>query len=222
MIFLILILCCEFFWFGSGSSIFGFKTKNSVLITSSNSVEINGITMHQDFEWLRNIGTEKKCCLALNGDVSDCEFLWNQIIEENNIHELSFGRPYTVHAMANICRNLIGKFIRSKQGPLKVNAMLAGWDYVEDRPVLYWLDNLGGIQEVSSGAHGPEFVLILSFLDRALLSNNKSENLDVESAITTISSCWTSLKKRTTKHLKKISVKAITANSITYKLISLD
>ena len=38
------------------NNIFGFTTKTAVVISASNAVEINGVTMRQDFKWLRNIG----------------------------------------------------------------------------------------------------------------------------------------------------------------------
>jgi 20S proteasome alpha/beta subunit len=49
---------------------------------------------------------------------------------------------------------------------LRVSVLIAGWNKVDDRPVLYWLDSIGALQEVPYAVQGGEFQLLLGLLDR--------------------------------------------------------
>ena len=49
---------------------------------------------------------------------------------------------------------------------LRVSVLIAGWNKVDDRPALFWLDSIGALQEVPYAVHGGEFQLLLGLLDR--------------------------------------------------------
>ena len=169
-------------------------------------------------------------CIALSGDLSDCEFLVSQLAAESQNHEMTFPdrAGFSVHAIANLCRRVIASYIRKHM--LKVNVLIAGWDNSDDRPVLYWLDNIGGMHEVPFGAHGRDFVFLLSLLDLKkgqLLTNNQivaNETSGVTSerscGFSVAKDCWMCVKKRSAGYFgPSATVRAISATGATDRTI---
>jgi len=181
----------------ASGNMFGLITKEAVLLTTTSTFHgPSGVLMQSDMNWITPLAGNQTL-LGLRGDPSDCDFLRGQLELVCNEHTLNFnGRPLCCSAVANYCRHVISKHLRSSK-PLRVEVLIAGWDAVADKPALYWLDEVGAMQHASYAAHGTEFPFIFSFLDRAIGTSSKSVKLGMREGIEAIRSCWKIINKRT-------------------------
>lgn len=145
------------------SMLIGLITKDAALLSSTSDFNKNGVAMRADYDWIKQIG--QNCLVGLQGDSSDCDYVVTQIESMNRDNELTYGdKSLSCRSIAHLFRRIIANNLRSRQ--LRVCALIAGWDHERNRPVLYWLDSIGSIQEVPYGAHGDEFPFVWSLLDR--------------------------------------------------------
>ena len=56
-------------------------------------------------------------------------------------------------ATANFVRGELAQALRSRR-PYTVNLLLGGYDQIEDKPTLYWIDYLASLAPVPYAAHG--------------------------------------------------------------------
>ena len=124
---------------GLSSMLIGVVTKDAVILSSNNIFSKNGVAMRGDFDWIKQLGDD--CLVGVQGDSSDCDFLLSQLESSNRDHQMTFGRSLSCRSVANLCRRIIAKFLRSNQ--LKISVLIAGWDSTKDLPLLFWLDSIG-------------------------------------------------------------------------------
>lgn len=110
-------------------------------------------------------------------------------------------------SLANLCRSLIGHLMRTRE-KLMLNVLIAGWDESNDKPVLFWLDEIGSIQEVPFACHGNDFSFVLSLLDQSN-RQKKLTTLDFDDGIIVARSCWDAIRKRTTGNMKNCKMWAV-------------
>eukprot|EP01038_Epipyxis_sp_PR26KG_P013858 gene13858-18585_t len=206
---------------------FGLRNSDSVYLTSTSIFtpyegQRGGTAMREDFDWIKVIGNNT--LLALQGDMSDCEYLFQAISSANSLYELKHeSRSMTVNEIANLCRFRISNNLRKQ--PLKVNILIAGWDEIVHQPKLYWLDQIGSLKNVAYAAHGIEFPFILSLLDSKYQDHLKPVQIqevemennvgnEVKSSIQLLQYCWDTARKRTTTRLGRIRIKSINAAGI--------
>ena len=160
------------------NSIFGIKTKDSVYISATSTVSHNGVTLLENYKWIRMIGTN--VIIGLHGDISDCDDCFSWIQSRNKIHELEFnGRSLDCKSIAYLCRNLIASKLRTNQR-MNVQILIGGYNLKINQPQLYWIDDIGSIQLVDNFAvHGKETPFILSLLDQHInILSNHEKNLN--------------------------------------------
>ena len=86
--------------------------------------------MSNDFKYIRSFND---ICIGLQGDVSDCEYVFSLI--DGYVRDLSLGHDnggvrdtrgmcLTGKAMSHVCRNIVARRIRNR--PLDVNGLVAG------------------------------------------------------------------------------------------------
>lgn len=121
------------------SMMIGIVTKDAVILSSNNVFSKNGVAMRGDYDWIKQLGDN--CLVGVQGDSSDCDFLISQLESSNRDHQMTFGRSLSCRSVANLCRRIIAKFLRSNQ--LKISVLIAGWDSSKDLPLLFWLDSIG-------------------------------------------------------------------------------
>lgn len=63
----ILLMLLTYLGISYSSTIFGFISDNSVILSSSGSLDINNVNIKTDFEWIRPIGTSS-ICVGLQGN----------------------------------------------------------------------------------------------------------------------------------------------------------
>ena len=127
---------------------------------------------------------------------------------------------------------MIADALRS-QAPLQINALVAGWDNLAKKPVLFWLDSIGSIQTTDYSTHGRYTPFILSILDQCVKKasggritkdridtvNTSDESVQVPALTTieglnTVNKCWLEVQKRSTTSLRNWVVKCITEEGI--------
>lgn len=63
------------------------------------------------------------------------------------------GMELSPSATANFVRGELARALRSRR-PYTVNLVLGGYDKIEDKPTLYWIDYLASLAPVPYAAHG--------------------------------------------------------------------
>jgi 20S proteasome subunit beta 4 len=83
--------------------------------------------------------------------------------------------------------------------PLAVEVLVAGWDDKADAPMLYWLDEIGAMQQVPYAVHGGQFPFIFSVLDRSGTRGDGGPSLkdvSLQDGLEIVESCWNVVRKR--------------------------
>ncbi len=105
-----------------GSSLFGFVTDSAAVISSSGALQVNGVTIAQDFQYIRPYSDS---FIGLQGDCSDCEYMFSMIDGYTRDYSLGNDNRYlSCKALSHVCRNIIARRIRNR--PLDVNGIVAG------------------------------------------------------------------------------------------------
>lgn len=163
LFFLLFTVCSSV---NASPNLFGFKTKHGAYLSASSAIAHNGVTIRDNFPWIRKVGSALVCIL---GDVSDCEELFGILNAQNCAHELDFsGRKISCKSAAHFCQSIISQRLRTNRR-LNVEVMIAGSSNTEDSeatPQILWLDSIGSLQNVEYAAHGPDTPFLLSILDQ--------------------------------------------------------
>lgn len=194
------------------TNIFGFVAEGSAYISTCSSVAHNGVTICDQFDWVRQCGD---VLVGLQGNVADCEEVFDTLSSQTTAHSVQFpGTKLSPKSVAHLCRSLISRRLRTKNR-LDVGVLVAGVDQSEPSddvsvPVMYWVDDLGAIKSVRYAAHGPDTPFLLSILDqnRGKLSLGWSEaslqkgtdeqtlSAPLATAKALASTCWRQLQTR--------------------------
>lgn len=202
-------------------NVLGFKTRNAAYLSASSAIAHNGVTIGDDFHWIRKVGGMLIC---IQGDVADCEELFSILDAQNRAHELDFdGRMLSCKSAAHFCQSVVSQRLRTNRR-LNVEIMIAGVSSASDpdaSPQLYWLDSIGSLQSVEYAAHGPDTPFLLSMLDQ---NKSKMRAEQVASSVGTESQstaggassddcarsiadqCWSQLSKRSRGRIDQNSV----------------
>lgn len=78
------------------------------------------------------------------------------------LYSMRNGMELSPSATANFVRGELARALRSRR-PYTVNLVLGGYDKIEDKPTLYWIDYLASLAPVPYAAHGYA-QYVLSFL----------------------------------------------------------
>ena len=150
----------------ANNNMFGMCTRDAALLTTMSTFHgPSGVMMQGDTDWITPLAGGR-ALLGVRGNPSDCDYLRRRLEATCQEHVLDFNsRGLACHSIANYCRTIIAKLMRSQ--PLQVAVLIVGWDERAAGPVMYWIDEVGAIQEVPYAAHGREFPFVYSVLDRA-------------------------------------------------------
>lgn len=119
---LVLGLFLLYICISDGSSLFGFVTDSAAVISSSGALQVNGVTIREDFQYIRQYSDS---FIGLQGDCSDCEYMFSMIDGYTRDYSLGNDNRYlSCKALSHVCRNIIARRIRNR--PLDVNGIVAG------------------------------------------------------------------------------------------------
>jgi 20S proteasome alpha/beta subunit len=234
----IFLLFCVVGTNGSPSTIFGFKTRNSVVVSATTSFHANGMKIKSDYRWVRKIG--KETMIAISGPPQLCESIFDQVALYYNYNELMYRsnqdlsneNPATSTKMiAKLCRNMVCKYRNGIQkGKIKLGILVGGIARIANkkshnsdknqlitRPVLYWIDQDANLKSLSYAGFGEmiEFVFLLSLLDQQNEEWKKKNGQGLEGiermeiAQEVIQNCWAVIQKRSSQELLSFLTESI-------------
>ena len=183
------------------SLIYGVCNQDSVILTGTCNFAPNGQTIKQDLEPITQIGL--KSIIGISGDSCDSETIVEYLRTQNKQHEVSFSKEMSAKSLAYLCQRFI--YDRLRSDPLKVQVIIGGWNRERNRPVLYWLDSFGSVQEMEHAAHGREFSTVFSFFDRVI----STRSLAHDECLNLCRSCWDIVRTRTALNNGNILIKAV-------------
>lgn len=111
-------------------------------------------------------------------------------------------------ATASFIRTELAKALRSKR-PYTVNLLLAGYDTINDKPTLHWIDYLASSAAVPYAAHGYAQYYCLSTLDK-----HHHPDITFEQGMKILRMCTDELKRRLPIDFKGMLVKVVTKDGI--------
>jgi 20S proteasome subunit beta 4 len=111
-------------------------------------------------------------------------------------------------ATASFIRTELAKALRSKR-PYTVNLLLGGYDTINDKPTLHWIDYLASSAALPYAAHGYAQYYCLSTLDK-----HHHPDITFEQGMKILRMCTDELKRRLPIDFKGMMIKVVTKDGI--------
>ncbi|OMJ13314.1 Proteasome subunit beta type-2, partial [Smittium culicis] len=103
--------------------------------------------------------------MSVSGEAGDTEQFSEYIVGNTKLYGIRNGHELTVNSTAKFTRNELASCLRSRK-PYSVNLLIAGYDYVKEKPALYRIDHLASISSVNFAAHGYGAFFSYSIFDK--------------------------------------------------------
>ena len=142
-------------------AVFGIAGKDWVIIVTDTAVNRSIFTLKHNEEKIMNLSSHK--IVGTAGESTDRYQFTNYMMRNLQLQELRTGHEMSVEATAQYMRSELAAALR--KGPYQVNLMIGGYDHIEQRSKLYWMDYLGTLQQVNKGAQGYAGYFVNSVLD---------------------------------------------------------
>lgn len=111
-------------------------------------------------------------------------------------------------ATASFIRAELAKALRSRK-PYNVNLLLGGYDAIQERPTLHWIDYLASCAPLPYAAHGYAQYYCLSILDK-----HHHPDISYEKGMEVLRMCTDELQRRLPFDFKGIVLKVITKDGV--------
>ena len=194
------LICLRSPFFSTSSLIFGAITKECSILSASCNFSPTGLTIKQDVDRIFEI--DNSFLVAATGDQCDCDRIVDILRSQNREYVLSFGRSMSCKSLAHFCGKII--YGQLRKDPYQVQILIAGWNGDTNSAIIFWLDSLGAIQEVTHAAHGRDFSSILSILDA-----NDHLKISASECVSLFRSCWNVVRKRSSSNIGSYQMKGI-------------
>ncbi|ODV89320.1 hypothetical protein CANCADRAFT_13934, partial [Tortispora caseinolytica NRRL Y-17796] len=181
-------------------TLLGLCTKNEVIIAASRAA-VRGVTVLKDSDD-KTRQLSENCLLAFSGESGDTVQFAEYIQANTALFELrntDIGQP-RIKNLASFTRKTLADALRSRS-PYQVNMLLGGYDDVDKKPSLYWIDYLASSVSVPYAAHGYASYYCLSTMDR-----HARDDLTLEEGLDIMARCAAELDKRLPINLKGLYV----------------
>ena len=148
-------------------AVFGVCGKDWVIVVTDTAVNRSIFTLKHNEDKITDLSEHK--IVGTAGEVAD-RTQFTKYIERNlALEEFRTGHELGVEATAQYMRTELAAALR--KGPYQVNLLIGGYDLVEQRAKLYWMDYLGTLQQVNKGAQGYAGYFVNSVLDNHFRSD---------------------------------------------------
>jgi len=186
----------------------GICGKDFVLVASSKAA-IRGVTIlkaEDDKTRLLN----DHCLMVYSGEAGDTVQFAEFIQANVQLYGMRSNRTQALSpaAVSSFVRTELASSLRSRK-PYTVNILIAGYDTVNDKPELYWLDYLAAKAKLPYAAHGYAQYYCLSILDK-----HHHPDIDLEQGRKILRMCVEELVRRLPVDFKGVNVKVITKTGI--------
>ena len=142
-------------------SVFGICGKDWVILVCDSAVNRSIFTLKHDEDKITQLNKFKM--MACSGEQTDRYNFSNYVMRNLQLMEFRTGHEPDVESTAQFIRSETADALR--RAPFQVNALIGGYDVVEQSAKLYWMDYLGTLQQVQKGAHGYAAYFVNSVLD---------------------------------------------------------
>eukprot|EP00761_Pharyngomonas_kirbyi_P008214 gb/GECH01008225.1/.p1 GENE.gb/GECH01008225.1/~~gb/GECH01008225.1/.p1 ORF type:complete len:204 (+),score=46.23 gb/GECH01008225.1/:1-612(+) len=169
-----------------GDTLLGIVGKDFCLLAADATASFSIILMKDDEDKLMHLDDHK--ILAAGGEKGDRAQFTEFIRKNMELYRFKEGRALRTKPAAHFIRSEVAYNLR--RHPYFVNMLLGGYD--EDKgPTLYYLDYLGGLQEIKHGAHGYGSYFSLSIMDQLW-----RHDLELDEALVLMKKCIREVQKR--------------------------
>jgi len=189
-----------------GDIVLGLVGRDFVLIATDQAVS-RSIVVYKDTED-KIIRIDGNKLIGAAGPAADRVHFLEYIEKNVALYGLRAGHKLSTHATAQFTRNELAEALR--KGPYQVNLLIGGYDGSEVGPSLYFLDYLGALHRVNTGAHGYASYFALSLFDRFY-----HRDCSLEEGLDVIKKVLDELRTRFLLKIGNIKVKVANAQGIT-------
>ena len=186
-------------------STFGICGKDFVIVACDTSVNRSIFTLKHDDDKIMQLNKLK--IMGSSGEQTDRYTFSNLVMRNLQLMEFRSGHEPDVESTAQFVRSELATALR--KGPYQVNVLLGGYDPIEGKAKLYWMDYLGTLQQVQKGAHGYAGYFVNSVLD-----NNYHQNMTLEEGVATMKKCIVELRTRFMINQPNFIAKIVTKDGV--------
>ena len=159
--------------YNTGTTTVGIKIKDAVVLLADKRVTMGNYILSRQISKIVPIA--KHLAITLAGAVGDNQLLARWLSIEAEQYEREQERPIPPKAAVTLLANILSS---SRYFPYWVMNLLAGYDYVEQKPYLFSIDLIGGITEEKIASSGSGSLIAFGILDDLY-----REDMNVEDAI---------------------------------------
>ena len=186
-------------------SAFGICGTDWVIVCTDTAVNRSIFTLKHDEDKITQLNKYK--VLACSGEQPERYQFANFMTRNLQLMEYRTGHEPGVESTAQYMRSEMAAALR--RAPFQVNVLMGGYDLVEEKAKLYWMDYLGCLQQTSKGAHGYAGYFVNSVLD-----NNFRQDMTVEEGVEACRKCITELKTRFIINQPNFVAKIVTKDGV--------
>ncbi|KAK6002567.1 hypothetical protein QM012_001317 [Aureobasidium pullulans] len=150
----------------------------------------------------------KHILMALTGEAGDTIQFAEYVQANVQLYGMRNDIELNPSATASFIRTELAKALRSRR-PYTVNLLLGGYDTINDKPTLHWIDYLASSAPVPYAAHGYAQYYCLSTLDK-----HHHPDISFEQGMKILRMCTDELKRRLPIDFKGMIVKVVTKDGI--------
>ena len=176
-----------------------------VILCADTSVNRSIFTLKHDEDKLMQLNKFK--VLSSDGEQTDRYQFSNYVMRNLQLEEFRTGYEPDLEATAQYIRSELAEALR--KGPYQCNLLLGGYDPIEEKAALYWMDYLGTLQQVQKGAHGYAGYFVSSVLD-----NLYKKDMKLEEGIETCRACINELRTRFIINQPNFIAKIVTKDGV--------
>ena len=187
-------------------STFGICGKDFVIIASDTAVNRSIFTLKHDDDKIMQLNKFK--IMSCTGEQTDRQYFSNYIMRNLQLIEYRTGCEPDVESTAQWIRTETASSLRSR-APFQVNALIGGYDLLDKKAKLYWMDYLGTLQQVVKGAHGYAGYFVNSVLD-----NQFRQDMSLEDGKAAMRKCVLELQTRFIINQPNFVMKIVTADGV--------
>jgi len=180
--------------------------KDFVLMASSRAATRGATVLKATDDKTRALNTHS--LMLYSGEAGDTVQFAEYILANVQLYSMRNETDLNPSATASFIRGELARSLRSRR-PYYVNLLLGGWDQIEEKPKLYWMDYLAAMAEVPYAAHGYAQYYCLSILDK-----HHNPSIDLEQGKKILRMCTQELKRRLPIDFKGVMVKVVTKDGI--------
>ena len=186
-------------------STFGIAGKDWVIVACDSHVVRSIMHLKHDEDKVTELSKFK--VVGCSGEQPDRAQFTGYIKANLALQEFRTGHELSVEATARYMRTEMAQALR--RAPHQVNMMIGGYDQLEGRAKLYWMDYLGTLQQVNKGAQGYAGYFINSVLD-----NHFKHDMTLEEGFEACRKCIQELKTRFLVRQDSFTIKVVTKDGV--------